>query len=312
MDESAAIPTDEEAARFAEAGNRGFAQPSPYVLHVFVVCVGLVFLIEVHTRSRTQSNTMLLFLAIAIAHVSARRVSVHALCGCLPGWLCDYGGVGAALMQVVPWLAFPVWSYTMCSFAYAAWKDTKTDWRAVLQRAWDVGSSLGRFTAAPSTESMLPQMSLLMLLVFVACVFYEHVVLFLYLTATFLRIVWLSLVWAVVPLMIKCTHTKWCGQQIKDFMRSCASEWADVLSAVAASPAPATHTPTTAGPPPGTPGPPGPLGPPGPPGPPAALDGMELMTNTRKELQAMLLAKGLSQHGQTKAILVNRLLAAPP
>ena len=305
MDEALALPTDEEVARFAEEANNGFAQKSPYAAHVFVVCVFLIILIEqVHTRSRTQSNTLLLFLAIVIAQVLARGVPVQAFCSCFPDWLCDYGGVGAGLMRLVPGLVFPVWFCTMCSCTYAL-KNTKVDWRRnVMQRAWNTGLSLDMFTTTPPTESMLPQMSLLMLLVFLTCAFYEHAFRFLYLTATFLRFVWLCLHWAVVPLMIKCKETKPLGELVENCMRSCSSELADVLSAVAASDAPATTIPP--------PGPPGPAGPPGPPGHPGALDGGELMKNTAKELKAMLVAKGLSPNGPNKAVLVNRLLAAPP
>jgi hypothetical protein len=36
------------------------------------------------------------------------------------------------------------------------------------------------------------------------------------------------------------------------------------------------------------------------------------MKNTAKELKAMLVAKGLSPNVPNKAVLVNRLLAAPP
>lgn len=310
---------EQEISRFVEDANNGFEQKSPYALHCLAACVGLIVLVEqFRTRSRTQSNTLLLFLAIVIAQGLARTLSVQVSCSLFPPWLCEYGSAVADATHMYQWIMNLVLIQTVCSFMWSLcsflWsKDTTIDWgvvgRRVLQCGCDICSSLDR----PPTYSMWLEMSVLTLLVFLACVFYENVFHLLYQTAIRFRFVWLFFHWLVVPAMINCTHgnTKWCGENLK----KCMTVLADVLSTMATpstTPAPILGAPAAPAAPP-APGAPGASAAPGaPPAPTAPLDGAELLKKSKKELQAMLAAKGLPQHAQNKTVLVNRILAAPP
>jgi hypothetical protein len=300
---------EQEISRFVEDANNGFEQKGPYALHCLAACVVLILMVEqFHTRFRTQSNTLLLFLAIVIAQGLARALSVQVLCSLFPPWLCELGSAVADATDIYLSIKWSVLIQTVCCFlwflCYFLWyKGATISWGAVGRRVLRCGCDVCSSLDSPPTYSMWREMSVLVLLVFLACVFYENVFHLLCEIAIRVRFLWLLVRWVVVPLLTSCTHanTKWCGENLKKWMTDNTPVFADILSAMAAqSTTPASTAPPARTAPGASPAPTGPL------------DGAELLKKTTKELQAMLLAKGLSKYAPNKSILVNRLLAAPP
>ena len=300
MAEPLALPTEAEISKFTEQAIEGFAQTGLYVPYFLVVCGLAIVWVEktASTRSHTPSNALLVFLAIAIPTVLARRV-LQVLRSWFPRDMVVIAEGVASLWpsNVAYFVTRCIWVEVFLSFVCSL-TDTKIDWLALacklLQCGCDSCVSLCRTTP---TESMLPQMSLLMLLVFVATVLYENAFVFLYETAICLRFLWLCLRWAVVPRMIKHSKTREAGEAVKGLMTTCASKLAGMLSTMVDSDAAAAGT----APPPISAG--SAL-------PPVTLDGDALMKKTAIELRAMLVTRGLSKGG-AKAAMVNRLLAPP-
>ena len=297
MAEPLELPTEAEISKFTEEAMQGFAQTGLYVPYFLAACALAIVWVEhpASTRSHTPSNALLVFLAIAIPTVLARRVSLEVVRSCIPRIALV---IAEAVAQLWPaYIITPcIWVEGFLSFVYSM-TDTKIEWLALACKLVQCGcggcASLCRTTR---TESMLPQMVLLMLLVFVATVLYENAFVFLYQTAISLRFVWLCLRWLVVPRMLKCSMTKELAEAVKERMATCPSRLTDMLCTIA-GPGPAA----AAAPPP-TPASAGSAL------PPVALDGTALMKLKNAELSAMLAARGLSKSG-TKQALVNRLLS---
>jgi len=301
MAEPLALPTEAEISTFTEHAIQGFAQTCPYAPYFLVACALAIVWVEHGTRSHTPSNALLVFLAIAIPTVLARRVSLQVLLSWFPRYTRDALVIAGGVAELWPayLVACCIWVEVPLTFVYAL-KDTQIDWLALacklLQFGWRGCASLCRTSP---TESMLPQMGLLMLLVFVATVLYENAFGLLYETAIFLRFVWLVLHWLVVPRMIKCSKTKEIAEAVKDWMATCPSKLAGMLCSMAGS---AGSDAAAAGtPPPPTSASAGSAL------PPVALDGTALLKLTNDELRAMLAARGLSKSG-AKHALVNRLV----
>lgn len=300
MAEPLALPTEAEISNFTEHAIQGFAQTCPYAPCFLVACALAIVWVEhaASTRSHTPSNALLVFLAIAIPTVLARRASLQVLLSWLPLYTRDALVIAGGVAELWPayLVACCIWVEVPLTFVYSL-KDTQIDWLALacklLQFGWGGVVSLCRTSP---TESMLPQMGLLMLLVFVATVLYENAFGLLYETAVFLRFFWLVLRWLVVPRMIKCSKTKEIAEAVKDWMATCPSKLAGMLCTMAGSDAAAAGTP----PPPTSASAGSAL-------PPVALDGTALLKLTNDELKAMLAARGLSKSG-VKSALVNRLL----
>ena len=289
-----ALPTEAEISEFAAQAAEGFAQTGLYVPHFLVACGLAIVWVENtgSTRSHTPSNALLVFLAMAIPAVLARRVSWQTLLSWLPR---DAVVIAEAVAELWPAYLITrcIWFQGLVSFVCSL-KDTTIGWPAlackIFQSGLDGCASLCRTTP---TESMLPQMGVLMLLVFVAAVLYENAFTFLYETAIGLRFFWLCLDWVLVPRMIRWSKTKEAGEAVKELMTAYTSKLAGMLSTMADSDA-TTAPPISAGAAP----------------PPVTLDGAALMKLTAVELRAMLVARGLSKGG-AKAAMVNRLLAPP-
>jgi hypothetical protein len=293
---------EQEISTFVEDANNGFEQKGPYALHCLAACVVLIVVVEqFHTRFRTLSNSMLLFLAIVIAQGLARALSVQFLCSLFPPWLREMGSAVADFTDMYVLIKWSVLIETVCSLCSLWYKSATIPWGAVGRRVFKCGCDVCSSLDCHPTYSMWLEMSVLALLVFLACVFYENVFHLLCEIAIRVRFWWLVVGWVVVPFLINSTHgnTKWCGQTLKKFMTDITPVLADILSPMAAQ----STTPASTG----SPTPTAPGASPAPAGP---LDAAELLKKTNKELQEMLAARGLSKSG-VKMILVNRLLAPP-
>jgi len=301
---------EQEISAFVEDANNGFEQKGPYALHCLAACVFLIVMVEqFHTRFRTQSNTLLLFLAIVIAQGLARALSVQFLCSLFPPWLGELGSAVLGFTDLYMSFKWITLFQTVCYFLWSLFSflwytSTTIPWGAVGRRVFKCGCDVCSSLDCPPTYSMWLEMSVLALIVFLACVFYENVFKLLCEIAIRVRFWWLVVGWVVVPFLINCTHdnTKWCGQTLKKFMTDITPVLADILSPMAAQSTTPASTALGVSPAPTAPGAsPAPTGP---------LDAAELLKKTNKELQEMLAARGLSKSG-VKMPLVNRLLAPP-